>query len=413
MILAPLGLVAHRSFDSDAEGRELTEAHLKGSRRGDSKSRARHRPSAAHGGMALPHREVSRYTWLMRKGLLPNVVLALALAISGQARASASSRLVYTRTTGAAHCPDEKRFRAAVAERLGYDPFFPWAEQTVTVDIFEEKGSLRAKLTLVDRNGIVRGTRALRGGARDCEEVLTSLALATSITLDPMAAQTGGPPTAGESESSTEAQRAPAPATETTLPTPDPSRTPSSAREQATRGDGGALLEVRADTPASIRWSASAGPVVAIGATPGLSMGGRLGTQLQRGHFALGVELRGALPTSQDSDAGGAVHAGVLGGAFAPCFNAGPFYACGIVYLGSMQLRGSRVETPVETSRWFAAAGARAEMAIPIGGAVDLRAHVDGMKALLPYALYLNGGEVWRSPSFWTAFGASAGVRFP
>jgi hypothetical protein len=348
----------------------------------------------------------------MSRGRVTNVVLVLALAICGQVHASAASRLMYTRTTGAAHCPDEGRFRAAVAERLGYDPFFPWAEQTVTVDIFEEKGSLRAKLTLVDRDGIVRGTRALRGRAHDCEALLTSLALATSITLDPMAAQTRGAPTAENGQPTIDVQRAPPPATEATSPPSDPSRTPASAKEQATQYDGGALFEGRADAPESIQWSVSAGPVVALGATPGLSTGGRLGTQLQRGHFALGVELRGALPTRQASDAGGAVHVGVLGGALAPCFNQGPFSACGIVYLGSMQLRGSEVEVPVGTSLWFAAAGARAEVAIPIGGAVDLRAHLDGMKALLLSQLYLHGSEVWRSPSFWTAFGVSVGVRF-
>jgi hypothetical protein len=296
----------------------------------------------------------------MSQRALTNIVFVLTLAISGQADASAASRLVYTRTTGAAHCPDEKRFRTAVAERLGYDPFFPWAEQTVTVDIFEEKGSLRAKLTLVDRDGIVRGTRTLRGRARDCEELLASLALATSITLDPMAAQIGGAPPAEHSESWTEVQRAPPLATEATSPTPDPSGTPSSVRERAAQRHGEALFEVRTDAPAPVQWSVSAGPVVAIGATPGVSMGGRLGTELQRGHFALGVELRGALPTRQDSDAGGAVHVGVLGGALAPCFKQGPLSACGIVYLGSMQTRGSEVEMPVSTSLWFAAAGARA-----------------------------------------------------
>jgi hypothetical protein len=32
-------------------------------------------------------------------------------------------------------CPDEPALRKAVAARVGYDPFFPWAEQTVVVQI--------------------------------------------------------------------------------------------------------------------------------------------------------------------------------------------------------------------------------------------------------------------------------------
>src|SRR3954467_461900 len=105
----------------------------------------------------------------MLRAISTLVAFILVFAASSIARASATSRLVYARTPGAAHCPDETRFRTAVTERLGYDPFRPWAEQTVTVEIFEEKGGLRARLTLIDREGIARGKRELKGAASDCE----------------------------------------------------------------------------------------------------------------------------------------------------------------------------------------------------------------------------------------------------
>jgi hypothetical protein len=340
-------------------------------------------------------------------------LLVFALTIASKAGASAASRLLYTRTPGAAHCPDERRFRAAVAERLGYDPFFPWAEQTITVDIFEERGSLRAKLALVDRDGIMRGARVLKGRSRDCEELLTSLALAASITLDPMAAQTSTPPTAERDEPSTRTQTSAPPALEASVPPSDSASPPGSAQERPPSRDGGGLLKVRGDAPARVQWSLLAGPIVALGATPGASLGGRLGAQLQNEHLAFGLELRGALPTSQESDGGGTVHAGMVGGAMTPCLVEGWLYACGVLVLGSMQMRGSEVEIPVERSLWFAAAGARGEVAIPMSDAVDVRAHVDGMKALLLSQLYLHGTEVWQSPSFWAALGVSASVRIP
>ena len=45
--------------------------------------------------------------------------------------AAASARLVYVRGPGAEECPGEEALRAAVGTRLGYDPFFAWAPDTL------------------------------------------------------------------------------------------------------------------------------------------------------------------------------------------------------------------------------------------------------------------------------------------
>ncbi|HMI83035.1 MAG TPA: hypothetical protein VK550_03020 [Polyangiaceae bacterium] len=339
---------------------------------------------------------------------LKTVVLAVVLGAPHTARASAASRLVYSRTPGAARCPDERGFRAAVAERLGYDPFFPWAEQTVSVDLFEEKGSLRAKLALIDRDGIVRGTRELKGATRDCEELLASLALATSITLDPMAVQSGGAaPTAVHRASDDSAASVPPPSSSSPL------AAPAVVNEQAPTVDRAPAEQARTDGPGQTIASLHGGPVLAFGETPNASVGGRIGGQLRRGPWALAGELRGDLPTSTSSGPGGNAHVGVLGAAVLPCIIEGVWAACGIVYVGSMQTRGSGVEVPLATSLFFAAAGARAELSIPVVRSVDLRVHVDGMKTLTLSHLYLREREVWQTPPFWAAFGISAAISFP
>ncbi len=370
-----------------------------------------------------------RYTRVMRS-LAPMISLcALALGAPRSVEGAAASKLSYTRTASAAMCPDERVFRAAVAERLGYDPFFPWAEQTVRVDIFEEKGALRGKLALVDRDGIIRGMRELRGGARDCDELLASLALATSITLDPMAMQRGGAPLAPNETSS--------------------SAEPPNAAASASRGapvrveNAGSVAEKKRDERASpagptlpddrvsgardegngtirgpsgsgrARWSLVAGPVVAFGETPSTSFGGRLGAELHRGSWAIGAELRGDLPTTETSESGATAHVGVLGGALTPCFAPGLWSACGVVYLGSMSSRGSGVNAPRQEALFFAAAGARAELTLPFLGPVDLRLHADAMKSLIDSRFLLQGSEVWTTPPFWAAVGFSAAYTFP
>jgi hypothetical protein len=60
------------------------------------------------------------------------VAVALTLLASA-AHATPSMRVVYQRGQSVEHCPDEAALRGAVEQRLGYDPFFPWADRTIVV----------------------------------------------------------------------------------------------------------------------------------------------------------------------------------------------------------------------------------------------------------------------------------------
>jgi hypothetical protein len=73
----------------------------------------------------------------------PVLLLAGALTASS-ARAAPTSRLTYVRGPGAEKCPDEAELRRAVAERLGYDPFFPAANRTIVAEITRTQGGYAA-----------------------------------------------------------------------------------------------------------------------------------------------------------------------------------------------------------------------------------------------------------------------------
>src|SRR4051794_4640258 len=79
-----------------------------------------------------------------RRLIKPAAILSVVSALfAAEAGASPASRLVYSRGVGAESCADESALRAAVATRLGYDPFFPWAPITVVAQIRRERGALR------------------------------------------------------------------------------------------------------------------------------------------------------------------------------------------------------------------------------------------------------------------------------
>ena len=338
----------------------------------------------------------------MRRFLCVAVSIAIVMAAASRVEASAASRLTYSRTPNAAAlCPDERGFRAAVAERLGYDPFFPWAEQTVSVALFEEKGRLRARLELIDADGVVRGARDLDGATHDCDELLRSLALATSITLDPMNVPT---------KESREAAD-PTPSAEPVVEPRRVDRIQKSADEPPDRARP--LAPSPRHVASSTTWSLRAGPLLAMGESPGASVGARFGASARRGSLALLGEVRADLPTGAVSEAGGEARVNVWAGALASCWAGGVWAACGIVYLGSMQTRGSGVERPVARPLFYAASGARIEITLPVSHSVDVILHLDGLKTLTVTRLYLHQQEAWRTPPFSAALGVAAGVHFP
>src|SRR5262245_34159142 len=114
-------------------------------------------------------------------------VLLGVLSLSRVGEAAPASRLVYGRTLATATCPDEPELRASVRSRLGYDPFFPWAGQTIVVHVAQRANRrLVGKVYLVDPEGRASPEREFTTSADECAELVETLALAIVITLDPL-----------------------------------------------------------------------------------------------------------------------------------------------------------------------------------------------------------------------------------
>src|SRR5580658_7755914 len=113
--------------------------------------------------------------------------IALPILTATQlALATPSARLVYSRGPGAESCPDEAALRKAVASRVGYDPFFAWAEKTIVASLLrvDPKGFV-ARVHLVDGAGVEHGSRELRSD-QTCADLLDAAALAIAIAIDPL-----------------------------------------------------------------------------------------------------------------------------------------------------------------------------------------------------------------------------------
>ncbi|HEX3772420.1 MAG TPA: hypothetical protein VHV30_16195, partial [Polyangiaceae bacterium] len=225
------------------------------------------------------------------------------LGAPGVAAATPSARLVYARAPEASSCPDEAALRSAVAARLGYDPFFPWAKQTVVVQVWHETGKYRARLQLVDGAGLAHGTRTLASGQSSCAELFDAAALAISIAMDSLPKNDPEPAPEPAKPPEPEAPAAPPPPPPPSRPEPPPPVAPP-APAHAT----GAAGMIGVDLLGA--FDAEPGPTAGVAAFGGVVVPSA----------SVALEVRGDLPSAANSDAGvGRVRAWSYALTLAPC----------------------------------------------------------------------------------------------
>jgi hypothetical protein len=315
-----------------------------------------------------------------------------ALLTAGLAYGGASARLVYARAPEAASCPDELALRNAVAARLGYDPFFPWAKETVVVQVWRESRQYKARLQLVSEAGLAHGTRTLSSSQTSCAELFDAAALAISIAMDSLPKDEPAP-TAPPAE-----QPPPAPAPE---PAPPPAPSPPPP----------APTPAEAPAPPPVRLGLMVGldAVGVVGAEPGPTVAGAAFVGVRGPALSLALEGRVDAPASAASAAGpGRVRVWSFQAAIVPCarYRVASFCALGVV--SSVRGESADVTNPGRDSAISVAAGARVGLDWPLSETFSLDTHLDATADLRRVHMQLGGADAWTAPP--VAAAAAVGV---
>jgi hypothetical protein len=333
---------------------------------------------------------------------------ALAMAVlEATAAASPTSRLVYSRAPEASSCPDETELRKSVAARFGYDPFFPWAKQTVVVQISRARARYTSRVQLLDEQGIAHGMREFSSNQVNCSEIFQATALAVAIALDAPAT----PPTQdAPAEEKASPPPPPPPKPAEPAPTVPPPATPPTAdltRDARVTPLANAAPRVRFDVGLDVLGSINRTPLV----TPGISAFARARLSI----WSLALELRGDWPESaarSDKIGGGSVQAWLIAGGLAPCLHVAYLAFCAVAELGSLQAAGQDVDPRFSKAALFLAAGARLEFEWPLSTTWSVRARVDGVANLYRATLVLGSETVWPAPLFAGTLGAGLAAHF-
>lgn len=337
--------------------------------------------------------------------VLGTTVLAAltTLAWPTTAHAAPNARLVYGRGPGAEACPDEVALRRAVASRVGYDPFFPYASRSIVLTIRADANALTARVELVE-NGQAN-TRELTTADRSCAELFESAALAIAIAIDPHAlvgpapspepaANTESPPDAPPGARSSEA--AASPVVTDSPPTRDAVAT-TTDRGDARRGAGLRLM---------------LGPRIAAGLQPGLAAGLGVGGALVWERVSVGIEVESYLPSTATSASGASARGWLLDGALIPCARLHPLSLCGVGRFGRFEGAGENVVDPTTDATAFIGLGGRAEVELPLSGAVSAHLGAELVGRLSRPSLVAGTETVWEASRIAGIFAAATSYRF-
>ena len=319
---------------------------------------------------------------------------AIALALgTATARAAPTARLVYSRAPGAESCADEEALRRAVAARIGYDPFFPWATKTVIAGMAPwAPAGFVASVDLVDEHGMAHGARALRTEG-SCDELLDAVALTIAIAIDPLslAPRPASPP--------------PPPAAPT-APSLPATTIVSPARPRTE------IVAASAPVGSPLRIQGSFGAVASAGVAPRPTAGVAAGVSVRWRDLSLAVEARADLPVSAPAPIAGTVSSWLVEGALLPCAHADVLFACAVAQLGSLQAASERVLNGVSASRRWLSVGGRFGVQQPLGEDTVLRVWSDVVRDLQPETLQVNGAKAWQAPGIASSLGIDAVVQF-
>jgi len=326
---------------------------------------------------------------------------ASVTAIATVAGAFPSSRLVYVREQGAESCPNEPAMRKAVAQRLGYDPFFPVAERTIVAHIRRNGKELQGAVQLIDAQGLLEGRREFKTASDQCEELANTMALAISIAIDPTSASSVPNPPQAKSGEPSEPPAQPKQESRAPIePAPTVPASPDRATPIATRAP-------------SLEFFSGVAMTGSFGSAPALAGGIALSFGVRRENIALGVEGRREFPASTDVEGGGSVESSLWLASVLPCFYASAVFLCAVGSLGSLRAEGVNLTLSQHDTTLYAAAGARVGFVVPLVSKVSLRPQVDLLTSLTRVELAVGGVPVWRAPPIGVLAGAGIFAEFP
>ena len=360
------------------------------------------------------------------------LVLACALGASAARaaepeRSNLGAHLIYEREPAAAICPDEPSLRAAVARRIGFDPFDEAAPRTIVCRVSRLPRGLRVRIEIGTDGTEPKATRELVSRRTDCDDLAEALTVAIAIAINPLVAPAR--PVREPPWGPVSAPPAPVvvPVAEPTALVADPPvaalapKVPPVVPPRVTPPPLEAL-NVRSSAPAAaispaaehgLEWRFAVDGAFATGINPGLTYAGDVAIGLAGRRYSTEVGVRVAGPSSL-AVGHGSIRVWQWAVLLTPCAHNRYLSACLLGSAGIVYGNGEGFAITQESQSPAIAAGGRAAAEYPLSEKrLRLRATLDVTAALTRTHFAVGGVEAWTSPRAAAALGLGlVGVFF-
>ncbi len=322
--------------------------------------------------------------------------LTLALADKICRAEESHVRLIYEREPGAEICQKELDFRSQLTAKLGYDAITTEEGTRVLRVVLAKRGlGFRGTLELSDAARKVLGSRSIASKGTDCHELLSALVVAAAISIDPSSIARAPEPLAA------------------------PKATPVPAPPHAASAPTGKTRSVI--DPGSRYLSVDAAILLALGTEPGPTAGGTVGLGFGSRPWSAKAEVRFDASASTTTTAiaapffptFSAVSGSLFGGAVVPCYQIALLRGCATLLLGGLSVTGGSTISLTSTARFFAAAGPRFEVALPIGGVAGLFFRAELLANFTRTEAFVDGVSMWRVPPVSGSLGFGGELHLP
>jgi hypothetical protein len=303
-------------------------------------------------------------------------------------------------------CPDEAHLRREFAADFGYDPIQEGASSRLTIAVTPGPGGiLLATMELRDASGTVSWKGHHK--AYDCAILLNGVSLSVRIGIDriaplrsppapvptaPRAAEpvTAEPVTAEPKPEPAAADRMPAPGSEVPVAL---TRTRPAPGAPSTSPVPHMLMDI--GFGAAFRLGAAPAPSLSLGIQGGLRWS----------LVSLALEARGDLPTSGEEE----FSTSRIALSFLPCGHVSIVVGCLVGTVG--RERASNEED--NGSAWYAGAGGRLGLEVPLMGPILFRASGDLVATMGEnLSVDMDGESQWVAPPIYGSFGAGLAAKW-
>ncbi len=309
-------------------------------------------------------------------------LVIVALLVPLASARGADRRAIRLEYTAPPSCPSKEAFQSRLAARLGYDAVSEPASHVAGVVVQVHEGQLEASFSLWEIGGLKRGERSFSGALTDCDALISGVALAMAIALDPRLL--------------TRAPVEPPAATPPPPVAPPPVVTPSP-------------VAVASSNP--LHLSLAVGVRSSVGLLPTLSAGPSFEARLRLRSFSIAADGDVFLAPTFET-AGGRVETSLVRGGVQLCGHVAFLALCARGTGGGLAAGGSGFQNNRRGWQGVATVGPLLSMVWrPVSGLV-LQASLAMDVVLIRNAITLGSIELWGSPLVAGNAGLSVGWQF-